>query len=191
MKLMPIIIAIETLTKNIYHHRVASISSIFLYLPTFTKRRYFGMIAVTYDKFKNFKSMIKTFDVFISPEDIYRAIYPLYYIGWLFGVAPYGLLKQNGKVTVETGIIAKIRSLIQISLFVAGVAWNVYLRPYPFSSSDISIKLEYLQDIFSALLSAVEVIVGCVFASKIAAVFRSIEEIDRCFQRLAIWVPYK
>lgn len=99
----------------------------------------------TSDKLKNFKNMIKSFDVVISPTDIYRAIYPLYYIGWLFGVAPYAFIKQSGKVVVETGIVAKIRSLIQIILFVAAVGWNVYQRPFPFSNSDISIKLEYLQ----------------------------------------------
>lgn len=84
-----------------------------------------------------------------------------------------------------------IRSFIQISLFVAGVGWSVYTRPSPFSASNMSVKLEYLQDVFSALLSAVEVVVACAFASKSAEVFRSIEEIDQCFQRVAIWVPYK
>lgn len=138
-----------------------------------------------------FKKVIEKLESKIAhPRTVYEAILPLYYSGYVFGIAPYTWTKfKNGTYIYRTSIWSIIRGWVQMAVFLAGIIWDSTIRKYPFAESDISVKLHYFQDIVSAFLATVELFCGCIFASKLAKLFVNITEIDDSLQILPNKLP--
>lgn len=129
---------------------------------------------------------LKIADKFKQPRNVYISVLPLYYTSFIFGLAPYSF-----KNTFTSSTLHIIRSVLQFAVFLCAVAWNVYMNKTPFSEGDLSVKLEYFEDICSVSLCAIEMFCASIFAKKMIRMFRDVEEIDKQFQVLSSKLPYR
>lgn len=127
-----------------------------------------------------------------DPVDVYDAHKLLFFMSQIFGLISYRLYRNNNGVREYRScyIFAIINVFIILIFLSAFIFLTIKFVPMMESIADFNI-IEMYANCFQYLLATIEVFAGCFVMKKIIKIFQNIEEIDKNFRAISLWISYK
>ncbi|KAK4879537.1 hypothetical protein RN001_007683 [Aquatica leii] len=125
-----------------------------------------------------------------EPHNIYEVIKPLQLICYIIGLGPYKVTYKNGFAMYDRSLWCLVRCAILFAVYSGVMAIHI-TRKEKFLGNDIEDYLKTLEEYFITLITLVSMVFACIFAQRIIDAFKNIDQVDREFQKLAVWMPYR
>ncbi|XP_031343124.1 putative gustatory receptor 28a [Photinus pyralis] len=124
-------------------------------------------------------------------NDVYEVLHPLQALCQVVGLAPYSFTRRSdGSKTYIRSPLSIIGYAILFALYISAIVVRICFKE-DLSDEAIERYLDNLQEYVIALIVFVAITFGWIFSRKVIEVFKNVDEIDKEFKDLSVWMPYR
>lgn len=122
-------------------------------------------------------------------SDIYDIFKPLFLVGKLFGLSPYSEITQKEKKFYKITFKSSMAVILYVVIYTTATFYVIYNNfIFILSLKNNGIKLQFLQQILSTVLSLMEIVFSLIFCKSLTKIFENIDYIDFEFKKLSVWM---